>query len=95
MPGLDSDMTGIFEKSFRFYKNTKASGRLKASRFSCLFSDGLWFDNGCGKPVKLPAPPSGAAGTVFQNNVFGVEQVADAVGFGPVFCRTRLFALFD
>jgi hypothetical protein len=49
----------------------------------------------CEQTLGSAAPPGGAACAVFENDVFGVEHIADAVGFGPVFIGARLFALRD
>ena len=45
--------------------------------------------------MKSTAAPSRTAGVVFQNDFVFVQQVADAVGFCPVFIRACLFAAGD
>ena len=59
-------------------------GRLK------MFSDDLF-----SYQIKLAAPPSRAAGVVFQNDFVFVQKVADAVGLRPVFIGASLFPLGD
>jgi hypothetical protein len=55
-----------------------------------MFSDDLF-----SYQSKSAAPPSRAAGVVFQNDFVFVQKVADAVGLCPVFIRARLFASGD